>query len=140
MTRVTEAAALPRTDKNGHPWTEYVRVVEFVDGTPVAPDAPPCHGTSHVLFNGAVAPCRLRTDSVTVDLGKREGTVVTLLAHRDDVQIGHNEGDTYVPHLLGGMHVLTPVEEGWKWEPEDPEDTSNPWTVVSFYVAEVHAR
>jgi len=124
------------------PWSEYVRRIDFVDRQPPGPEDAPIHVlTSPVLFDGAIAPCRIAKEGITVDLSGRGGTIVTLWVHRDDVQVGGVEEDgTYTPHLLGDRRVCTPVGDGWEWAPVNPEDPDDEWMVVSLYVAEVHVR
>lgn len=133
---------MPRSDDFGIPWIEYVRKIEFVDAQPPGPSDPPCHSMRDVLLDGALAPFHVDLDNVTVDLGMRAGTVVTMHVSTEHVQMPEwdEDGVYVVPHLLAGRHVLTPVGEGWAWEPQDPDDPDNPYTVVSFYAAEVHAR
>lgn len=130
------------TDRNGVPWSHYVRVVEFVDPDPVPLHLPPIHVARRVLFDGHIAPCTIRdSDAAVVDLSARGGTVLTLHVHQDDVQVGVTYPDgSYVPHMLGDRYVCTPAERGWDWQPVDPDNPDDPWWVVTLYVAEVHAR
>lgn len=128
----------PAADRDGTVWDRYVRRVEFLDADPVRPDEPPVHVVRRVLFDGVLAPASIRKDGMTVDLSGDGGTVVTLHAHRDDVQIGNEE--PYRPWLIGGRHVLTPLGKGWEWVPVDRDDPENPYVVCSFYVAEAIVR
>jgi len=128
--RVTE-------DDYGTPWSEYVRKIEFVDAEPPGPKDAPVHVMRRVLFDGVISPAIIDPDGMTVDVGSHDATVVTMHVHKDDVQIGHMEDGKYVPHLIGGRRVCTPVGEGWAWVPVEKDSD---WIVCSFYVAEVHAR
>ena len=132
---------VPDYDREGVPWSEYVRTIEFVDATPPSPEEAPVHGTTHVLLDGVATAARIDRDNITVDLGITEPTVVTLPVHRDDVQIGGiDEDGAYTPWLIGGRRVCTPVGEGWAWIPTDPDDPQCEWIECSIFVAEVHIR
>ena len=53
----------------------------------------------------------------------------------------HNPGETYIPHLIGGRRVCTPVGKGWDWVHVDPDGRQhNPYIACSFYVARVTIR
>lgn len=131
---------LPKADDSGTPYADYVRKIEFLDSHPVAPDEPPVHVLGRqILLDGVGTTAAIGKEGVTVDLGEG-GTVVTMHVWHEDVQIGTAErpsGEGHVPFLIGGRHVLTPVGEGWAWE---PVDEGGEWIVCSIYVAEVHVR
>lgn len=130
---------VPPWDRHGHPWSEYVRRIDFVDPQPPTIEQPPVHGFRDVLIDGERAPFRVDPNGVTVDLSSRGATIVTMSVERGHVQIGEFVGNVYsTPHLLAGRRVLTPDAEGWEWTmPDDPED---PYVLISILVAEVHAR
>lgn len=122
------------------PYAEYVRVVEFPDRNPPGPDDAPVHVLcAPVLFDGVMAPAAIAKEGITVDVGDG-GTIVTLHVLAEDVQVGSTDPEEeFVPHLIGGRHVLTPVGEGWDWVPVDP-DRPEGYIACSIYVAEVHVR
>lgn len=126
--------------RDGVPFADYVRKVEFIDRNPTKPDEAPVHVlTAPVLFDGVMAPATIAKDGITVDIGDG-ATIVTLHVWYEDVQIGSTADDEpYVPHLIGGRRVLTPVGEGWDWVPVDERDPED-FIVCSIYVAEVHVR
>lgn len=134
---VVEREPLPKFDRDGIPWTEYVRTIEFIDRNPQAPDEAPVHVLGYVAFDGVATTARVARTGITVDLGDG-GTVVTMQVWHEDVQIGNVDGEPFVPRMIGGHRVVTPVGDGWEWVPVD-EDTPE-WIVCSIYVAEVHVR
>lgn len=131
---------IPHEGRDGVPYANYVRKIEFVDRNPSGPEDAPVHVMSApVLFDGVMAPATIAKDGITIDVGDG-ATVVTLHVWHEDVQIGSTSTDEpYVPHLIGGRHVLTPVGEGWDWVPVDPDDDEG-FIACSIYVAEVHVR
>lgn len=138
--QVSKPTPVPHEGRDGTPWSEYVRKIEFIDRNPQAPDEAPIHVLSApVLFDGVMAPATVAKDNITIDVS-HEGTIVTMHVWHEDVQIGTTATEEpYVPHLIGGRHVLTPVGEGWGWVPVDPEDPEG-FIACSLYVAEVHVR
>lgn len=128
---------LPKFDRDGVPWSEYVRCVEFIDRNPQAADEAPIHVLGYVEFDGVATTARVAKTGVTVDLGDG-GTVVTMQVWHEDVQIGEHGEEGFTPWLIGGRRVATPVGEGWDWVPVD--DDTPEWIVCAFYVAEVHVR
>lgn len=133
---------IQREGRDGVPFADYVRKVEFIDRNPVDIDEAPVHvATAPILFDGVMAPATVAKDGITVDIGHGDGaTIVTMHVWYEDVQIGSAAGEEpFIPHLIGGRHVLTPVGEGWDWVPVDPRDPED-FIVCSFYVAEVHVR
>lgn len=137
-----EQQPIPIADRNGHPWSEYVRTVQFVDDDPVGVDAPPCHVmTGGVLLDGQYLLSGVDPNGITVDLSPKDATIVTMPIDRTLVQIGSLGDDgVYIPHTILGRLVHTPVGDGWQWAPQDPDDPSNPYIMCSFMVAEVHVR
>lgn len=125
---------------DGTPWSEYVRRIDLPDREPPESDEAPVHVlTAPILFDGVLAPARIAKDSVTIDLGSG-GTIVTMHVLAEDVQIGTDAGVIpYVPHLIGGRRVLSPVGEGWDWVPVDPEEPDG-LIACSIFVAKVIVR